>query len=97
MLYDSEHLNWQQVSAFVEHFIKRELAMYGFETSTTEVNNRGIDFVAWLKSGPFITIKARILRDAGYTSVQKSEFPLSPEPFFCRCSCYVGGNHLPFI
>ena len=81
MRYDWETLNWQEVSAFVEHFIKMELAMYGFETSTTEANNRGIDFVTRLKSGPLITIKARILREVGYTSVQKSEFPLSPQQF----------------
>ena len=81
MRYDWEDLNRQEVVAFVEHFIKMELAMYGLLTSTTAVDNRGIDFVTRLKSGPFITTKARILREAGYTSVQKSEFPLSPQQF----------------
>ena len=81
MRYDWENLNWQEVVAFVEHFIQMELAMYGFEARATAVDNRGIDFLTRLKDGPIITIKARILREAGYTSVQKSEFPLSPQQF----------------
>lgn len=81
MRYDWERLNWQEIGTFAEHFIKMELAIYGFEARATEVDNRGIDFVARHQAGPYITIKARILREAGYTSVRKSEFPLSPQQF----------------
>ena len=38
-------LNNQQVEAYTEYFVKMELTMHGFQVYSTEVDDRGIDFV----------------------------------------------------
>jgi len=47
-------LNKQQVGAYAEYFVKMELTMYGFQVYGTEVDDRGIDFVARHDLGPFL-------------------------------------------
>jgi len=51
-----------------------ELTMYGFQVYTTEVDDRGIDFVARYESGPFYQIQVKSLRSNGYVFMQKDKF-----------------------
>lgn len=67
-------LNKQQVGAFAEYFVKMELTMYGFEVYGTEVDDRGIDFVARKGRGPFIEVQVKSLRNFGYVFMQKTKF-----------------------
>lgn len=69
-------LNKQQVGAFTEYFVKMELTMYGFQVYGTEVDDRGIDFVARFEQEPFIEIQVKSLRSAGYVFMQKEKFVL---------------------
>jgi hypothetical protein len=69
-------LNNQQVGAYTEYFVKRELTMYGFQVFETEVDDRGIDFIARLNRGPFLEIQVKSLRSLGYVFMQKSKFPI---------------------
>jgi hypothetical protein len=75
------HLNKQQVGAYTEYFVKMELTMFGFQVYSTEVDDRGIDFVARHGSGPFIEVQVKSLRVSGqascYVFMQKSKFALS--------------------
>lgn len=75
--YQWSHLNNQQVGAYTEYFVKMELTMFGFQVYSTEVDDRGIDFVARNDSGPFIEIQVKSLRSMGYVFMQKSKFPLN--------------------
>lgn len=70
-------LNKQQVGAFTEYFVKMELTMYGFQVYGTEVDDRGIDFVARFEQKPFIEVQVKSLRSAGYVFMQKEKFVLS--------------------
>jgi hypothetical protein len=74
-------LNKQQVGAFAEYFVKMELTMYGFQVYGTEVDDRGIDFVARFERGPFIEIQVKSIRSAGYVFMQKEKFPLRENLF----------------
>lgn len=74
-------LNNLQVGAFAEYFVKMELTMYGFEVYTTEVDDRGIDFVARKGRGPFIEVQVKSLRDYGYVFMQKTKFELRDNVF----------------
>ena len=67
------HLNDLQVGKYTEYFVKMELTMYGFEVYTTEVDDRGIDFVA-RRSGPFIEVQVKSLRNLGYVYMRKANF-----------------------
>jgi hypothetical protein len=69
-------LNNQQVGAYTEYFVKMELTMYGFQVYRTEVDDRGIDFIARRGSGPFIEVQVKSLRPrpSGYVFLQKEKF-----------------------
>lgn len=70
-------LNKQQLGAYAEYFVKMELTMYGFQVYSTEVDDRGIDFVARYERGPFIEVQVKSLRGSGYVYLMKSKFALS--------------------
>ena len=69
-------LNKQQVGKYTEYFVKMELTMFGFEVYTTEVDDRGIDFVARHRGGPFIEVQVKSLRESGYVFLEKSKCEL---------------------
>lgn len=74
-------LNKQQIGAYTEYFVKMELTMCGFQVYETEVDDRGIDFVARYKEGPFFEIQVKALRKPGYVFMQKSKFRLLKESY----------------
>jgi hypothetical protein len=74
--YNWSRLNKQQVGAFAEYFVKMELTMYGFQVYGTEVDDRGVDFIARYEQGPFIEIQVKSLRSHGYVFMQKKKLPL---------------------
>ena len=74
--YDWDRLNKQQVGAYAEYFVKMELTMYGFQVYGTEIDDRGIDFIARFESGSFIEVQVKSLRSMGYVFVQKEKFAL---------------------
>jgi hypothetical protein len=78
-------LNTQQVGAYAEYFVKMELTMHGFEVYSTEVDDRGIDFVARRKGGPFIEVQVKSLRSMGYVFMQKTKFPLRDHTYLALC------------
>jgi hypothetical protein len=78
-------LNTQQVGAYAEYFVKMELTMHGFQVYSTEVDDRGIDFVARRENGPFIETQVKSLRSMGYVFMQKTKFPLRQHTFLALC------------
>ncbi len=79
MRFDWKKLNRQQVGAFSEYFVKMELTMYGFQVYATEVDDRGIDFVARFENGPYLSVQVKSVREKGYVFMQKEKFSLSPD------------------
>ncbi len=75
--YRWSRLNKQQVGAYVEYFVKMELTMFGFQVYSTEVDDRGVDFVARSDRGPFLEIQVKSVRGQGYVFLQKSKFGLA--------------------
>jgi len=71
-------LNKQQVGRFAEYFVKMEFARYGFEIYTSEVDDRGIDFVVRHDPGGFREVQVKSVRESKYVFMHKSVFPLSP-------------------
>jgi hypothetical protein len=56
--YQWGRLSRQEAGAYTEYFVKMELTMYGFQVYTSEVDDRGIDFVARYERGPFVQVQA---------------------------------------
>ena len=69
-------LNKQQVGAFTEYFVKMELTMYGFQVYGTEVDDRGVDFIARYEQEPFFEVQVKSLRSTGHVYMQKDKFVL---------------------
>ena len=79
MRFDWKNLNRQQVGAFSEYFVKMELTMYGFQVYGSEVDDRGIDFVARYEKGPYFSVQVKSVRTKGYVFMQKEKFEISPD------------------
>jgi hypothetical protein len=74
-------LNNQQVGTFAEYFVKMELTMYGWEVYTSEVDDRGVDFIARLPGQAFLEVQVKALRGSGYVFMQKSKFRLGTDRY----------------
>ena len=81
MRYDWQILTRQQVGAFAEYFVKMELTMFGFQVYSTEVDDRGIDFVTRYEKGSFLSIQVKSFREKGYVFMQKDKFDLSSDSY----------------
>lgn len=71
--YDWSRLNHLQVGRFAEYFVKMELTLYGFEVYTSEVDDRGIDFVARREDGPFFEVQVKSVRGFNYVFIPKDK------------------------
>ena len=79
MRYNWKHLNKQQIGAFSEYFVKMEFTMYGFQVYSTEVDDRGIDFVTRYENNNFLTVQVKSIRESGYVFMQKEKFHLASD------------------
>jgi hypothetical protein len=73
---DWGHLNHLQVGRYCEYFAKMAFALRGFEVFTSEVDDRGIDFIARRGSSPFYEVQVKSKRGNGYIFIPKSKAPL---------------------
>jgi hypothetical protein len=74
-------LSKQQVGAYAEYFFKMEFTMAGFQVYSTEVDDRGIDFVVRHEMGAFREIQIKSARvdpekPSAYIFMQKTKFAL---------------------
>ena len=97
MRYNWKNLNRQQVGAFSEYFVKMEMTMHGFQVYSTEVDDRGIDFVARYENGPFLSIQVKSIREKGYVFMQKEKFELSPDLYLAVAILHEGGEPKLFL
>jgi len=76
---DWTNLNKLQIGAYAEYFVKMAFTRAGFQVYTSEVDDRGIDFVCRHDRGPFLEVQVKSIRNSGYIFVQKDKFELRPE------------------
>jgi len=79
MRYNWKNLNSQQIGTFAEYFVKMELTMHGFQVYTTEVDDRGIDFVTRYETQPFVSVQVKSILRANYVFLRKDKFALSKD------------------
>lgn len=84
--YAWKDLNRQQVGAYAEYFVKMELTMYGFQVYSTDVDDRGIDFITRYQKRSFLEVQVKALRcgtddclSSGYVFLEKTKFALSDD------------------
>ncbi|NNH78798.1 DUF4365 domain-containing protein [Acinetobacter sp. ANC 5380] len=75
-------LNSMQVGTFVEYYAKMEFAMYGFQVYTSEVDDRGLDFIARYEDSDFLSIQVKSIRsNSSYVYMTKNNFKISPTQY----------------
>lgn len=79
---DWSKLNNLQLGRYAEYYAKMEFASYGFEVYTSEVDDHGVDFIVKTKSGRFLEIQVKSVRQSNYVFMQKSKWNIeSPYTF----------------
>lgn len=67
-----DHLNHLQVGQIGEYWVKLCLTLLGLDVYTTEVDDRGIDFVIRINDSRYIDIQVKTIREkTGYVYVDK--------------------------
>jgi hypothetical protein len=90
-------LNNQQVGAYAEYFVKMEMTMYGFQVYGTEVDDRGVDFVARFECGRFLTIQVKAVRSYNYVFMRKVIFPISQEMYLALALLFEGEEPVLYL
>lgn len=76
-------LNGLQIGRYAEYYAKMEMASYGFEVYTTEVDDHGIDFIIKRpKTTKFYEIQVKSIRDYGYVFLPKSSWEVNQTNLF---------------
>lgn len=84
-------LNSLQLGRYAEYFAKMEFASYGLEVFTSEVDDRGIDFIVKDKKGRFAEVQVKSLRGNGYVFAQKSKFDIHNRSLFMALLIFKEG------
>ena len=76
--YDWTRLNHLQVGRFAEYWVKMEFTLWGFEVYTSEVDDRGIDFVVRGGLHGFFEVQVKSVRGLNYIFLPKDRFEVKP-------------------
>ncbi|MET4082052.1 hypothetical protein ABIB40_002008 [Pedobacter sp. UYP30] len=71
------NLKSSQLGRYAEYFAKMEFTQYGFDVYTSEVDDKGIDFVI-VKNGKYYEIQVKSVLKSQYVFMPKSKFELKP-------------------
>lgn len=85
-------LNHLQLGKYAEYFAKMEFTSYGFEVFTSEVDDRGIDFIVKDRTGQFCEIQVKALRGYGYVFAQKSQFNINNDNLYMTLLVFREGQ-----
>jgi hypothetical protein len=79
--YDWDRLNHLQVGKYAEYFVKMEFVLYGFDIYTSEVDDRGIDFVIRRNRQRYYDVQVKSVRGFNYIFFAKDKFELAENLF----------------
>ena len=79
--YDWSRLNSLQIGRYAEYFVKMEFTLYGFDVYTSEVDDRGIDFVIRKAQDRYYDIQVKSVYKAKYIFFPKHKFELRDNLF----------------
>ena len=93
-----DEFNWSilskpQVGKYAEYFTKMTFTMYGFDVYTSEVDDKGIDFIIRNAKGKFFEIQVKSLRaeKSGYVYQTKEKFDVNNENLFLALVVFQNG------
>jgi hypothetical protein len=69
-------LNHLQLGRYAEYFAKMEFTMYGFDVYSSEVDDRGIDFILRKSNDQYYDVQVKSIRGLNYIFFPKHKFQL---------------------
>ena len=91
------NLNWSklnslQLGRYAEYYAKMEFASYGLEVYTSEVDDHGIDFIAKTKSGRYLEIQVKSVRQTNYVFMQKEKWDIEDPNMYLALLLFEDGK-----
>ena len=68
---DWSKLNKLQIGKFAEYYMNMEFTLKGYQVYSTEIDDRGIDFVVKNSTGKHFDIQVKSIRKLGYVFCRK--------------------------
>ena len=89
---DWSALSRMELGAYGEYFAKMELTSYGLDVYTSEVDDKGIDFVC-LKDKRLLKIQVKSVQiSTGYAFMKKKYFDISDDDLYLCLLLFEQGN-----
>lgn len=79
--YKWSNLTPLQVGRYAEYYTMMEFTMFGFDVYTSEVDDKGIDFIVRKDSNTYYDVQVKSVRNLNYTFMQKKKFKLKDNLF----------------
>ena len=90
------NLNSLQLGRYAEYYAKMEIASYGLEVYTSEVDDHGVDFICKKNKNEFLQIQVKSIRDSGYVFMQARKWDIEDINLFLILLIFIDGK-LPDI
>ena len=74
--YEWSKLSHLQVGRYAEYFVKMQFVLLGYEVYSSEVDDRGIDFVLRREPGRYWDVQVKSIRKTGYVFMRKDKFQI---------------------
>ena len=73
-----QRLNHLQLGRYAEYYVKMDFTLYGFDLYTSEVDDRGIDFIVRKDEDRYYDVQVKSVRGLNYIFFRKDKFRLRP-------------------
>lgn len=87
--YNWERLSNIQLGRFAEYYAKMELASYGLDIYTSEVDDHGVDFVAKVNKERFVEFQVKSKLKTEYVFVTRKQFSIEKDNLFLFLIIFV--------
>lgn len=77
-----DRLNSLQIGKYAEYLAKMEFTSYGFDVFTSEVDDKGIDFIVKTNGKRFLEIQVKSVRNWNTTFLMKDKFNINNENLY---------------
>lgn len=86
------NLNPLQLGRYAEYYAKMEIASYGLEVYTSEVDDHGVDFVCKKSKKEFMQIQVKSIRDYGYVFMQERKWDIKDSNLYLVLLIFTDGK-----
>jgi hypothetical protein len=84
-----------QVGKYGEYFVKMEFTSLGYDVYTTEVDNKGIDFIVRTSEDRYYDVQVKAIRGYNYIYFLKNNFSTYRENLLAALVIFMSDGELP--